>query len=269
MPSTSSPAGRTRALRATALGSFTTAAVLFVAAPPGAVATTAVPGAGASARLLTLENPDVPAIGLTAFAGHYGYAASPTRAAEDTGDFSDPDGVLGRVTVGSMTAHTATAADRSYAQAQLTGLEVHFRSTTLVGIEAGAIGSLDSYAQCIPAPVGPWALAYTRTDSAQITVLGRRVPVGTTELAITGNDLGTPQIGPSTLTVTVTPHQDPPTQVRQATAEAWIDITVTGTLDDLQGQPVYQGPLTTLRVGEVQVDCRAATPSPSPSPSPS
>lgn len=30
--------------------------------------------------------------------------------------------------------------------------------------------TLDSYAQCIPAPVERWALAYSRTDSAQITI---------------------------------------------------------------------------------------------------
>ncbi|WP_158585543.1 hypothetical protein [Kitasatospora sp. SolWspMP-SS2h] len=80
--------------------------------------------------------------------------ASPTRADDGSGDFSDPDGVLGRVTVGSTTTHAATGADRIHAQAQLAGPEVHFRSTSLVSIKAGAIGSLDSYPQRIPAPVG-------------------------------------------------------------------------------------------------------------------
>ncbi|BAJ25901.1 hypothetical protein KSE_76240t [Kitasatospora setae KM-6054] len=122
------------------------AAALLVPLPTRAKATSAVPGAQASARLIRLNSSAVPAIGLAAFSGTYGTASGPGHGADDQGDFSDPDGVLAHVAVGSGTARTSVSASRDSAQAQLTGLEVRFNSRSLVRVEAGAVGSLDAYA---------------------------------------------------------------------------------------------------------------------------
>ncbi|MFD0569227.1 hypothetical protein ACFQ0T_08065 [Kitasatospora gansuensis] len=176
------------------------------------------PGALASSQLVQLRNRSVPAIGLDAFTGSYGEADSTAIGDTDNGDFSDPDGVLNLVTIATQVARTDAAASKYYGQAQLTDLVVHFRTKQLLEIKAtggSGVAALDSYAECVPPPIGPYALAYNRTNGAQITVLGRAVPVGTTTLAITGADLDVPTIGASTLTVVVTPHQDPAAQSRR------------------------------------------------------
>ncbi|MFD5087666.1 hypothetical protein ACFWOG_34195 [Kitasatospora sp. NPDC058406] len=228
------------------------------------------PGALAGAKLVQLTTPSVPPLGFTPYSGTYGTALSTFVGDTDDGDFSDPDGMLSRITISTMTTRTAADTAKYYAQAQLTDLVVRLGSKDLIRIApSGTVASMDSYAECVPPPVGPFALAYNRTDAGQITVLGQLVPIGTSTLAVTGADFDRPEIGPSTLTVTVAPHQDPAAQNRQDTAEAWLDIDVRGTLNDTGGNQLYQGEVTNLRLGEVEVSCRAGTPSPTPTPSPS
>ncbi|MBW4720206.1 hypothetical protein [Saccharothrix obliqua] len=240
-----------------ALGAVTALVVLSGVVPVSAVR--AVP---ARAVLVRLDTTRVPAIGLEAFSGEYGRAISPAPGVEDNGDYSDPDGVLTRVEISTANVRTSASASKNFAQAQLTGMEVHFRTQELLEVRpvVGAVASLDSYAECLPPPIGPLALAYSRTDSAEITVLGRRVGAGTTNLEITGQDIGVDTISRGTITSTVTPHQDPATQSRQSTAEAWLDIRIDGTFTDTSGNVVYQGPVTSVRLGEVRVECEAAPP---------
>ncbi|MFG2818539.1 hypothetical protein ACGFX4_03830 [Kitasatospora sp. NPDC048365] len=248
-----------------ALGGAVTAGVILSGSPQAGAALP--PGALADAVLVQLTNQNVPAINLSAYRGTYGRAVSTAEGQSDNGDFTDPDGMLNRMTISTMTNRTDAQSAKHYAQSQLTGLVLQLNSKDLVRLapSAGSVGSMDSYAECVPPPVGPWALAYNRTDAELITVLGQKVGLGTTRLQITGSDLGVATIGPSRLTVTVTQHQDPAVQSQQYTAEAWLDITVDGTLNNLSGSQVYDGRITALRLGEVEVTCRATTPSPSPS----
>ncbi|MEZ0094224.1 hypothetical protein [Streptacidiphilus sp. EB129] len=248
------------------------AAAVTVAATallPAWYAADAAPPVPARATLVQLTDRQVDAIGLNAYHGVYGTAVSTAVGQDDNGNFSDPDSMLARMTIATMTTRTSSQPSKNYAQAQLTGLTVGFNGRDLVRLgprNAGSVGSLDSYAECVPPPIGPWALAYNRTDAAQIFVLGRPVPIGTTLLTITGADLGLSTIGPSTLTVTVTQHQDPTVQSRQFTARAALDINVAGTFNDTGGTRLYQGDVTFLRLGEVQVSCRDEEITPSPTP---
>ncbi|ROR45587.1 hypothetical protein [Kitasatospora cineracea] len=260
-------------LRAATAVLAATGALAAAALLPAARSASAAPGDLASATLVQLTNQDVPAIGLSAYRGAYGTARSTTVPDTDTADFSsDPDGMLSRISIATRTTQTSTSPSKYFAQAQLTNLVVWFNSSELIHyrpVEAGSVGSLDSYAECVPPPVGPYALAYNHTDGDEVTVLGHRVGVGTTRLQITGADIGLPAtIGPSTLDVTVDQHADPAAQSRQYTAEAWLDVSISGTFTNLRGEQLYTGPVTDARLGEVHVTCPNTSPSPSPSPSP-
>ncbi|MBF9070953.1 hypothetical protein [Streptacidiphilus fuscans] len=241
------------------------AAAALLALPVSRLSAVAVTGDPARATLVRLTDSQVDALGLTAYTGAYGTAVSAAEGQDDPGDFSDPDGMLGRISVATQVARTAASSSKHSAQAQLTALDVYYRSKNLIRVVA-SVGSFDSYAECVPPPVGPWALAYNRSNSARISVLGHHVGVGTTQVPITGADLGRTDIGPSTLTVTVTPHQDPNSgsAVRQYTAEAWLDITVSGVLNDTAGAQVYDGPISAVRLGEVHADCQVQSPTPTP-----
>jgi hypothetical protein len=257
--------------RAVGLG----AAGIILAAPfilGSWAATQAAPTDPADATLIQLTNSQVDAIGMDAYTGTYGRAVSTGPNQTDSGDFSDPDGVLSRVTIATMITQTSTAPSKNYAQAQLTALNVTFNSQSLLAVgpvDAGGVGTLDSYAECVPPPIGPLALAYNRTDASQITVFGRRVDVGTTVVPITGVDLGVPSVGPSTLTVVVTRHQEPAAQAAQLSASAWLDVEISGMFTDLAGAEVYTGPVSTVRLGEVHANCTGASPAPTSSASPS
>ncbi|MEV6832879.1 hypothetical protein [Amycolatopsis sp. NPDC051102] len=242
------------------------AVTLALAVPPG-VARSDAPAAATLVRLTTLP---VEALGLDAYTGRYGMAESAAAGDVDDGDFSDPDGMLRRIGVATKTTRTSADPAKNWAQAQLTALEVKVKGKPFL-----RVASLDSYAECVPPPVGPWALAYNRTDSGVISVLGHVLRAGRNEVGVTGAELGVPEIGASTLTVVVTPFQDPAGQSRQDYARAGLDIDVTASLKDKDGKAVYDGPLTSLRLGEVEAHCGArpptssTAPSPSPSPSPS
>ncbi|MEU5382356.1 hypothetical protein [Kitasatospora cineracea] len=261
-------------LRAATAVLAATGALAAAALLPAARSASAAPGDLASATLVQLTNQDVPAIGLSAYRGTYGTAHSTTVPDTDTADFSsDPDGMLSRISIATRTTQTSTSPSKYFAQAQLTNLVVWFNSSELIHyrpVEVGSVASLDSYAECVPPPVGPYALAYNHTDGDEVTVLGHRVGVGTTRLQITGADIGLPAtIGPSTLDVTVDQHADPAAQSRQYTAEAWLDVSISGTFTNLRGEQLYTGPVTDARLGEVHVTCPNTSPSPSPSPTPS
>ncbi|CCH30110.1 hypothetical protein ABZ816_41270 [Actinosynnema sp. NPDC047251] len=222
------------------------ASTLLLAAGAGLLAPSvaAAESEAARASLVRLTVADVPALGLGAYTGDYGSAVS-TGHGENPGDFSDPDGVLDRVGIATRTTRTASSDGKNYAQAQLTALTLPYNGRDLL-----AVASLDSYAECVPPPVGPWALAYNRSDSGEITVLGHRVGAGVTALPVTGADLGVADLGSGTLTVTVTPHQDPAAQSRQDTARAWLDITIAGSF---AGK--HEGPIASVRLGEVAANC--------------
>ncbi|MEY9872740.1 hypothetical protein ABH931_002217 [Streptacidiphilus sp. MAP12-33] len=226
------------------------------------------PGALASATLVQLTNTQVDPINLTAYSGVYGTAQSTVVGEDDPGDFSDPDDMLSRITIATKNDRTSAQSAKYYAQSNLTGLQVDLNSKPLIrlGAAAGSVSSMDSYAECVPPPYGPYALAYNRTAGSVITVLGRQVQIGTSTLTVTGADMGVPTIGTSTLRVVVAPHEDPATQSRQFRASAWLDIDVSGTLNDTSGNEVYRGKITRLRLGEVHADCGENGPTPTPTP---
>ncbi|MFB9690706.1 hypothetical protein [Amycolatopsis plumensis] len=211
--------------------------------------------APASATLVQLTESPVDVLGLDAYTGRYGVAESAGAGEADNGDFSDPDGMLRRIGLATRQARTAADPAKNWAQAQLTSLEVKIGRKPFL-----KVASLDSYAECVPPPVGPWALAYNRTDSGVIQVLGHLVRPGRTEVSVTGAELGAAGIGKSTLSVVVTPFQDPAAQSRQGYARAGLDIVVTAVLKDKDGKPVYDGPVMSLRLGEVEAQCTSRPP---------
>ncbi|QKV80417.1 hypothetical protein [Amycolatopsis sp. Hca4] len=231
--------------------------LLAVAEP--AVVPVARSSAPASATLVRLTTSPVEALGLEAYTGRYGVAESSGPGQTDNGDFGDPDGMLSRIGVATKEVRTAADPAKNWAQAQLTALEVKLGRKPFL-----KVASLDSYAECVPPPVGPWALAYNRTNGGAIEVLGHLVRTGRNELSVTGAQLGAREIGKSTLTVVVTPLQDPSAQSRQGYARAWLDIDVTASLKDKDGKAVYDGPLTSLRLGETEAHCEPRPPTTTP-----
>ncbi|MDS0135921.1 MULTISPECIES: hypothetical protein [unclassified Amycolatopsis] len=240
-------------------GSVLSAGVAVLAVAEPAVVPVARTSAPASAVLVRLTTSPVEALGLEAYTGRYGVAESSGPGQTDNGDFSDPDGVLRRIGVATKQARTVADPARNWAQAQLTALEVKLGRKPFL-----KVASLDSYAECVPPPVGPWALAYNRTNGGTIEVLGHTVRPGRNGLSVTGAQLGAREIGKSTLTVVVTPMQDPSAQSRQGYARAWLDIDVTASLKDNDGKPVYDGPLTSLRLGEAEAHCEPRPPTTTP-----
>lgn len=239
-----------------------TTALALLSGTSGA-AERAVGGQSASARLVRLDVSPVAPLGTTAFQGTYGTADSPDIGTEDPGSFTDPDGVLTYITLtGSKVTRTSNTTAEVYAQAQSSGMTLSLQGgSSFIDISrtSGSVSSLDTFAECVPEPVGLFAFAYARTAGAEIEVLGQQVPVGTTTLQVTGADLHHPAtLGDSTLTVTYLPHQDPPGGAPTAgvgTAHAWVDITVTGVLNDTTGTQVYSGDIVHLRLGDVYANC--------------
>jgi len=95
---------------------------------------------------------------------------------------------------------------------------------------------------------------------------------------VSGTELGEPTTlgSDNTITVRFTRHEEPAGGGQTPgvyTARAWVDIVATGVLRNPAGQEVYDGPITTVRLGAVEAHCETVvTPSPSPSsssPSPS
>ncbi len=268
------PAGRPSAvlIAAATAAVVTTAAALLAPADPAAAAG----GQYSSAQLVRLDISNVPPLQAGLFHGVYGKASSPVvDAPDDDGDFSDPDGVLNHISVdGAVVTRSSNTTAKVYGQTLNSGMSLYFHSDPFIEVRpvAGSVSTLDTYAECTPPPVGPYALAYARTAGNQIMVAGHTVRVGTTTLDVTGAELNEPgTLGDSTLTVSYLPHEVPSTGGQTPgvyQAEAWIDITVTGVLNDRAGNQVYSGPIVDLRLGEVHASCLMET-SPSPSPSPS
>ncbi|MFC1416264.1 hypothetical protein [Streptacidiphilus cavernicola] len=250
-------------LLAAAVTTASAATALTLLTGSSGAAERAASAQSASARLVQLSVSAVAPLGTVAFQGTYGTADSPDIGTDDPGSFDDPDGVLDYVTLtGNKVTRTSNTTAKVYAQAQSSGLTLTLPdATSLVDItpKAGSVSTLDSYAECIPAPVGPYALAYARTAGAQIEVLGRQVPVGTTVLPVTGADLNHPAtLGNSTLTVNYVPHQEPPGGAATAgvgTAHAWVEIEVSGVLRDTRGAQVYSGNIVSMRLGDVTATC--------------
>lgn len=239
------------------------------AAPPGTT----------SAGLIQLNISDVGPLDLSQFDGTYGTAGSPPlNGDEDTGDFSDPDGVRAYYQDGTHAVVTSNTDAKHYAKVDAAGIEVRLHGADFISTTpSGAIGSLNTYAECTPPPFGPYSLGYAHTDGQQIAVLGHRVDIGTTDLTVSGADLNEPDtLGDSTLRVTFTQHVVPADEIQTPgayEAEAWFDVSVAGVLRDPAGVVVYDGPIAGARLGEVHARCHQESPSPSPtdteSPSPS
>ncbi|MDI2125987.1 hypothetical protein [Yinghuangia seranimata] len=275
MPIMLSSAGRSARRTSTALTLVGAVLVLLLTVylvDPASAADPAV----ARGRLVRLEISRVPALGLTAFDGAHGKADTPPPESEDPGDYTDPDGVLGYVTIGAGTVRTARSSAKLYAQAHISGIEVKLNGRALVKAEprpqapgGGSAGAVDTYAECTPAPYLVTAFAYARVDGGTITVLGHLVPIGTTTVGFTGSDIGRTGIGASTLTVTVAPYQRPDSGspvVGAKAARAGVDVTVTGTVNDTHGTRLYRGPVTALQLGHVEVVCDPAVIPPTPTP---
>ncbi|MFJ6907725.1 hypothetical protein [Streptomyces griseoluteus] len=226
----------------------------FAMASPGALA---ADGDVATSVLADLTVSDVPAAGLSGFNGTFGTAGSPPDGGLDQGDLSDPSGVLDRLTVrGQAVARTDAEPTRNWAQAQASGFTLSLNERDFL-----SVGSLDAYAECLPAPIGPLALAYARTDSNTIGVLGRQVPTGTTQLEVTGAELGADGVSTATLTVQYDQIEDPAGggYRPQTSARAGLDVTISGVLRDDDGQVVYDGPLVDVELGHVDVTCESPT----------
>ncbi|MYT78032.1 hypothetical protein YW3DRAFT_01080 [Streptomyces sp. MnatMP-M77] len=248
-------------------------AVCTAAAVTGACFTMASPGARAAdgdvanSILADLTISNVPPAGLDAFSGTFGTAGSPPNGGLDNGDLSDPSGVLDYLTVrGQAVARTSAEPEKNWAQAQASGFTLSLNDRDFL-----SVGSLDAYTECIPAPIGPLALAYARTDSNTIGVLGRQVPTGTTQLEVTGAELGTDEVSTATLTVQYEQIEDPAGggYQPQTSARAGLDITISGNLRDENGQELYDGPLVDVELGHVDVTCAGTTSPPVTTPPPS
>ena len=240
------------------------AAACFVAVSPGDAHAA---GEVATSTLADLTISSAPALGLDAFHGTFGTAASAADAGLDNGDFSDPSGLQDHLTVeGALTAKTDAEPSKNYAQAQAAGFTLALTRPDFL-----SIGSLDSYVECVPPPVGPLALAYAHTDSDDIDVVGHPVPEGTTQLDVTGEELGLAgTIRSATLTVTYDRFEDPAGGVYQpvGSARAGLDVTITGTFTGTDGDVVYDGPLTHVELGHVAVTCEGAAPTTGPNTTP-
>ncbi|QYA99535.1 hypothetical protein KZO11_34555 [Streptomyces anulatus] len=217
----------------------------------------AADGDVANSILADLTISDVPAAGWDGFSGTFGTAGSPPNGGLDNGDLSDPSGVLDYLTVrGQAVVRTNAEPERNWAQAQASGFTLSLNERDLL-----SVGSLDAYTECIPAPIGPLALAYARTDSNTIGVLGRQVPTGTTQLEVTGAELGADDVSTATLTVQYDQIEDPAggAYQPQTSARAGLDITISGNLRDEDGQELYDGPLIDVELGHVDVSCAGTT----------
>ncbi|MFJ6489076.1 hypothetical protein [Streptomyces californicus] len=247
------------ALAVTAAATLTAAG--FTMASTGA---RAADGDVATSVLADLTISDVPAAGLDAFNGVFGTAGSPPNGGLDNGDLSDPSGVLNYLTVrGQAVARTNAEAAKNWAQAQASGFTLSLNERNFL-----AVGSLDAYAECIPAPIGPLALAYARTDSNTINVLGRQVPTGTTQIEVTGAELGAAGVSTATLTIQYDQFEDPSGggYQPQGSARAGLDITISGVLRDEEGRELYNGPLIDVELGHVDVTCDGTTSPPTTPP---
>ncbi|WP_234320832.1 hypothetical protein, partial [Streptomyces sp. NRRL B-1381] len=239
------------ALAVTAAATLTAAG--FTMASTGA---RAADGDVATSVLADLTISDVPAAGLDAFNGVFGTAGSPPNGGLDNGDLSDPSGVLNYLTVrGQAVARTNAEAAKNWAQAQASGFTLSLNERNFL-----AVGSLDAYAECIPAPIGPLALAYARTDSNTINVLGRQVPTGTTQIEVTGAELGAAGVSTATLTIQYDQFEDPSGggYQPQSSARAGLDM----------GRELYNGPLVDVELGHVDVTCDGTTSPPVTTPPP-
>ncbi|MFI0942860.1 hypothetical protein [Streptomyces sp. NPDC021020] len=242
------------------LATSTASAAAVVAACVLAVGQTSAQAADnvATSTLVDLTISSAPGLGVAAYHGVYGTAASAANAGLDPGDFSDPDDVLGRLTVdGANVARTDAEPDKNWAEAGASGFTLALTRPDFL-----SLGTLDTYAECIPEPVGPLALAYAHTDADEITVLDHLVPEGTTQLTVTGAELGIDTVSSADLTVTYDRFEDPAGGVYQPVtgARAGVDISISGTFTGTDGSELYAGPLVDLELGHVAVTCAQAPP---------
>ncbi|MFI0723544.1 hypothetical protein [Streptomyces sp. NPDC021224] len=249
-----------RKLSPTRLATSTASAAAVVAACVLAVGQTSAQAADnvATSTLVDLTVSSAPGLGIDAYHGVYGIAASAADAGLDPGDFSDPDDVLSRLTVdGANVARTDAEPAKNYAEAGASGFTLALTRPDFL-----SLGTLDTYAECIPEPVGPLALAYAHTDADEITVLDHLVPEGTTQLTVTGDELGLDTVSSADLTVTYDRFEDPAGGVHQpvTSARAGVDISVSGTFTGTDGSELYAGPLIDLALGHVAVTCAQAPP---------
>lgn len=114
-------------------------------------------------------------------------------------------------------------------------------------------GSIDSYARCLD---NGGALAYTRGDGSLVNVLGRNVPDGTSTIETTGARLNMPGVDTATLTVTVTRVENVVNQPDAVSAEAYLQVDISGELRDADGRVIHDGPMLRLVEGHVTVTCK-------------
>ncbi|MBW4716803.1 LPXTG cell wall anchor domain-containing protein [Saccharothrix obliqua] len=246
-PKISSAAGTTL------LAAVAAALVVPAVVTPGIAA---AEGGETRATLVRLTVDNVPALGLTAYHGVYGGASSPGFGL-DGGDFSDPDGVLDRITIATKTTRTESSAARDWAQAQVTDLDIPYNGRSLLNV-----ASFDSHAECVRPPGSPSAFAYNRSDSDAITVAGKRVGLGETVVPVHGADYDMSELGEGKLTVTVERHEDPAERGPSGAASAWLNIAISAEFG------AYTGRVLDVRLGEVHANCGGeTTPTTSTSPS--
>lgn len=195
------PAGISTLLLATGL------LVFFAASGPNAGAQTTGPANGTLAEVTVSA---VPSLGVPPYNGTLGAesATGPTRTSTWAGD--DPDGVLAHVGgwyggpagPGSSTASVNDPAGVREAQTSWSGIGFRLTENTPNIVSLGAV---HTYARCTQAPLQPSAQAYAATDSNPVYLFDdvtKPVADGTSTYPVTGAQLGYPEVGSGTLTIT-------------------------------------------------------------------
>src|SRR5580692_8785137 len=233
------------------------AAFLMLTGPAAPAAGPATPYAMSTA--VALEIPPADDLGIAGYSGKWGTATSGPQGGSDSSDFPDPDDMHRFVSVATKDSQTSgLLAPLVYdARADLNTLFTG-PSLTTGGPKLVSLATLQNYARCAP-PAAVQAAGYV----VAATAFGKSLAEGKPVTAdVTGTTLGLPKVKAGTVTVTL----DKIIEKNGSTSAAVRTvITMTGKLVTTDGK-AYDGTLATMTLGDVRVDCSAATPTPTPTP---
>lgn len=214
----------------------------------------------AESVLISARYTAAPGTPLTAYSATYGTAGTP--------DLTRPSGAVDAVwgdpierVIVKGTKLSATSWDENTGQltarSNITGLDA-----SLAGKPGFlTMGSVDNYVNCLR---GQGNLAYAHSDSNLVFVAGKKV-TGDKAVTVKGSDIGLADVGQARLRATYTRYENVVNTPTEASAEAYVRVTVTGELRNKGNDVVYDGPLLDLTVGHVSVVCEPrVTPEPTP-----
>ncbi|GIG71379.1 hypothetical protein [Phytomonospora endophytica] len=257
--------GRKLDLRALPVWSFsviiagvTALALLFAQSSQGADPRTAM----AVGIDLTID--DAPELGVGGFSGAWVTAGTPDLSqsnGEDNGDYSDPDGVKTYAGAATQLVHTSWDATSGQltARANATAFTLKWNGVS----PFITIGSLDAYAQCVKQNA---ILAYSRSNTGIVMVAGMNFTEGTRTVTVTGPQLGLPSGVTGTMTVDYEQFESVINTATEASAEAYVEVSVSVDLRNADGSDRYSGRILNMVLGHVEVSCQPRImPSPSSS----